>query len=306
MKTLIIFLMLVFAWNTWSATVVQFSGGGAAAMSVQSSLAHKLERTAGLRLDGADVFCVSGGCASAVLIDRLGTDGAIKFMRDIRKKSDVLDRHWLISTFLFKRFDGIYSFEPLKKRMLKAIAGKPKRFKSLTVMTTDFDTMQTHYVETSNLSDEKLLDWVVGAKAIPMLVDTLDGRFVDSAIKSSFAKEPLFARPDIDSVNVWILNAHLHEMLERQDRDAAENGSRMLLHLVSQDNNRDIARIADQMFSVGNFDLHVYSMTKPISTFKYDRENIAAGLAHGAELTEIPHGMLNVEALESLEWTGAQ
>ena len=60
------------------------------------------------------------------------------------------------------------------------------------------------------------------------------------------------------------------------------------------------------MFETGNFRLHVFSMSKMISTFKYDRDNIRAGLDHGAELTEIPHGELNEATLDALEWTGAQ
>lgn len=299
-KLVILGLILLFAYNAFTATVIQFSGGGAAAMSVQSSLTEKLVNQGRLSLENADVYCVSGGCGTAVLVDRLGPAGAVKFMQDIRRQSDAVDRHWLLSTFVLKKYDGIYNFDPLKKRMRKAIAGKPKTFRSLTMMVTDYDEMKTKYIETSNLSDEKLLDWVGAAKAVPMLVESFQGKYVDSAIINSFAKQPVFDRPDFQHLTMWILNSHLHRLPERNEKTAAENGERMLTHTIAQDNNRDIVRIKDEMFAAGNHRLHVYSMSKPISTFKYDRDNIGAGLKHGAELKEITHDDLHFEFLEAM------
>ena len=117
--------------------------------------------------------------------------------------------------------------------MLKAIAGKPKRFKSLTVMATNYDDMSTHYVETSNLSDSKIARLGYGGQSYSDACRDFSGQIRRQRHRPVFCSgSALQSGPTLilESTSGF-LNAHLHRMLERQDRDALENGSRMLTHL---------------------------------------------------------------------------
>jgi len=124
------------------------------------------------------VVGTSVGALNAAGLVHGGLPKLLELWRSIHKRSDVFSRNW------WPFGGGIYSYKPLLKKVQQIVSGDQiKGSPDCIVAYCDLSSGMIHYPRSRICAYPDFAKYVVASAAMPAIVDPVDGRYVDGALR---------------------------------------------------------------------------------------------------------------------------